>query len=139
MSQFGLPTHARRWDLVQQHGALLYGRINEDMQEMLHSRRTSFPGHQKEKRRGENDDNVNAIYETTYAWTKNCSRRRRSFSPFCHLDIVHAAGTEVQHEKGKRKVQGVPKSQTAALPRPQEEEETDKSTQAQTEQTYEKH
>ena len=39
--------------------------------------------------------------------------------------------------KGKRKVQGVPQSQTAALPRPQEEEETDKSKQAQTEQTYE--
>ena len=39
----------------------------------------------------------------------------------------------------KRKVQGVPQSQTAALPRPQEEEETDKSKQAQTEQTYEKH
>ena len=29
-------------------------------------------------------------------------------------------------KKGKRKVQGVPQSQTAALPRPQEEEETDK-------------
>ena len=41
-------------------------------------------------------------------------------------------------KKGKRKVQGVPQSQTAALPRPQEEEETDKSKQAQTEQTYEK-
>ena len=40
---------------------------------------------------------------------------------------------------GKRKVQGVPQSQTAALPRPQEEEETDKSKQAQTEQTYEKY
>ena len=37
-------------------------------------------------------------------------------------------------KKGKRKVQGVPQSQTAALPRPQEEEETDKSKQAQTEQ-----
>ena len=34
-------------------------------------------------------------------------------------------------KKGKRKVQGVPQSQTAALPRPQEEEETDKSKQAQ--------
>ena len=44
-----------------------------------------------------------------------------------------------QYKKGKRKVQGVPQSQTAALPRPQEEEETDKSKQAQTEQTYEKH
>ena len=28
-----------------------------------------------------------------------------------------------QQKKGKRKVQGVPQSQTAALPRPQEEEE----------------
>ena len=44
-----------------------------------------------------------------------------------------------EYKKGKRKVQGVPQSQTAALPRPQEEEETDKSKQAQTEQTYEKH
>ena len=42
-------------------------------------------------------------------------------------------------KKGERKVQGVPHSQTAALPRLQEEEETDKSKQAQTEQTYEKH
>ena len=42
-------------------------------------------------------------------------------------------------KKGKRKVQGVPQSQTAALPRPQKEEEADKSKQAQTEQTYEKH
>ena len=36
-------------------------------------------------------------------------------------------------------LQGVPQSQTTALPRPQEEEETDKPKQAQTEQTYEKH
>ena len=43
------------------------------------------------------------------------------------------------YKKGKRKVQGVPQSQTAALPRPQEEEKTDKSKQAQIEQTYEKH
>ena len=35
--------------------------------------------------------------------------------------------------KGERKVQGVPQSHIAALPRPQEEEETDKSKQAQTE------
>ena len=40
-------------------------------------------------------------------------------------------------KKGKRKVQGVPQSQTAALPRHQEE--TDKSKQAQIEHTYEKH
>ena len=42
-------------------------------------------------------------------------------------------------KKGKRKVQGVPQSQTAAPPRPHEEEEADKSKQAQIEQTYEKH
>ena len=42
-------------------------------------------------------------------------------------------------KRGKRKVQGVPQSQTAALPRHQEEEETDKTKQAQIEQTYEKH
>ena len=34
-------------------------------------------------------------------------------------------------KKGKRKVQGVPQSQTAALPRHQEEQETDTSKQAQ--------
>ena len=33
----------------------------------------------------------------------------------------------------------MPQSQNAALPRPQEEDETDKSKQAQTKQTYEKH
>ena len=42
-------------------------------------------------------------------------------------------------KKDKRKVQGVPQSQTAALPRLQEEKETDKSKQAQTKQTYKKH
>ena len=42
-------------------------------------------------------------------------------------------------KKGKRKVQGVPQSQPTALPRHQEEEETDESKQAQIEQTYEKH
>ena len=36
-------------------------------------------------------------------------------------------------------VQGVPQSQTEALPRHQEDEETDKTKQAQVEQTYEKH
>ena len=35
------------------------------------------------------------------------------------------------HKKVKRKVQGVPQSQTAALPRPPENEETDKSKQPQ--------
>ena len=42
-------------------------------------------------------------------------------------------------KKGKRKFQGVPQSQAAVLPRHYEEEETDKTKQAQIEQTYEKH
>ena len=56
-------------------------------------------------------------------------------SKFCY----QPAGHSVTGKKSKRKVQGVPQSQTAALPRHQEEEETDKSKQAQIEQTYEKH
>ena len=46
------------------------------------------------------------------------------------------------YKEGKRKVQGVPQSQeskAAALPRHQEDEVTDKTKQAQIEQTYEKH
>ena len=46
--------------------------------------------------------------------------------------------TVKKKKKGKRKVQGVPQSQTPALPRHQEEEETDKSKQARIQQTYEK-
>ena len=42
-------------------------------------------------------------------------------------------------KKGKRTIQGVPQSETAALPRHQEEEKTYKSKQAQIEQTHEKH
>ena len=45
----------------------------------------------------------------------------------------------ISNIKSKRKVKGVPQSQTAALPRHQDEEETDKTKQAQIEQTYEKH
>ena len=59
---------------------------------------------------------------------------------FCHTLKTDAQPTNIYKiKKDKRKVQGVPQSQTAALPRPQEEEETDKSKQAQTKQTYEKH
>ena len=46
---------------------------------------------------------------------------------------------ELRGKKGKRNVQGVPQSQVAAHPRHEEEEETDKTKQAQMEQTYEKH
>ena len=51
--------------------------------------------------------------------------------------VVRRRDTRTPSKKGKRKVQGVPQSQTAVLPRPQEEEKTDKSKQAQIEQTYE--
>ena len=40
-------------------------------------------------------------------------------------------GLNDMSKKGYRKVQGVPQSQTAALPRHQEEEETDKTKKAQ--------
>ena len=57
-----------------------------------------------------------------------------------HIVItIQSLSDAIVEKKGKRKVQGVPQSQTAALPRPQEEGETDKSKQAQIEQTYEKH
>ena len=42
-------------------------------------------------------------------------------------------------KKSKQKVQEVPQSQAAALPKYLEEEETDKTKQAQIEQMYEKH
>ena len=45
----------------------------------------------------------------------------------------------VSIKTGMRKVQRVPQSQTAALPRHQEEEKTDKTKQEQIEQTYKKH
>ena len=57
----------------------------------------------------------------------------------CFLNEAFGIYPPLQMKKSKRKVQGVPQSQTAALPRPQEEEETDKSKQAQTKQTYGKH
>ena len=52
---------------------------------------------------------------------------------FCDFTLVTYTA-----KKGKRRVQGVPQSQTTVLPRRQEEEETDKTKQAQIEQTYEK-
>ena len=57
------------------------------------------------------------------------------------LSIPHSSVGMVikQIKKGKRKVQRVPQSQTAALPRRKEEEKTDKSKQAQIDQTYERH
>ena len=45
----------------------------------------------------------------------------------------------IREKNDKRYVQGVPQSQTPALPRRQEEEETNKTQQTRIEQTYEKH
>ena len=61
------------------------------------------------------------------------------YSDFLYKACVVGSHLNCIDKKGKRKVQGVPQSQTAALPRYQEEEETDKYKQAQIEQTYEKH
>ena len=44
-----------------------------------------------------------------------------------------------QKKKVSEKRQGLPQAQTSALPRHQEEEETDKTKQAQIKQTYENH
>ena len=57
-----------------------------------------------------------------------------------HIQYQKTIPVGTQHwKKGKRKVQGVTQSQTAALPRHQEEEKTDKTKQAQIKQTYVKH
>ena len=53
------------------------------------------------------------------------------------LFTLHVLIEILRLKKGKRKVQGVPQSQTAAPPRQQEEEETDKTKLAQIEQTRE--
>ena len=75
----------------------------------------------------------------------------QSFEPGCSISykiecahprrhvIIRAVWLLSTWKNHNRKVHGVPQSQTAALPRHQEEEETDKSKQAQIEQTYEKH
>ena len=55
------------------------------------------------------------------------------------MDYILKKKKKKKKKKTKRKVQGVQQSQTAAVPNHQEEEETDKSNQAQIEQTYEKH
>ena len=58
------------------------------------------------------------------------SRRKSS-----RENVADSAG--IEKKESKRKVQGVPQSQTAALPRHQEEEDTDKTKQAQIEQKTE--
>ena len=68
--------------------------------------------------------------------------KRKDFAPllgdlFRRVLVDAKANRKTHYEiKDKRKVQGMPQTQTAALPRHQEKEETK---QAQIEQTYEKH
>ena len=98
----------------------------------------SVPRHQRERR----------IHLTQLHCNPNTTSRKRKgqfLSPKwrnghlkykIHQDI-HAKTYNDRNSKKKSK--GVPQSQTAALPRHQEEEETDKIKQAQIKQTYEKH
>ena len=53
--------------------------------------------------------------------------------------FIYFANKKKKEKNCKRKIQGVLQSQTAGLPRHQEEEETDKTKQVEIEQTYEKH
>ena len=61
----------------------------------------------------------------------------------CSIIQIHTIEKDsfgnTEQKKGKRKVQGVPQLQAAAHRRHQEEEDTDKTKQAQIEPTYEKH
>ena len=64
---------------------------------------------------------------------------RKLADPIVNLRVTSPPSLDCWKNKDKRKVQGVPQAQAAALPRHEEEEETDKTKQAQIEQTYEKH
>ena len=89
-------------------------------------------GHALGGTRGQNVYKYLQMFKFTFKFTL-------TFTSAFLLEVITLVPFTLGKKKGKRKVQGVPQSQTAALPRPQEEEETDKSKQAQTEQTYEKH
>ena len=65
-----------------------------------------------------------------WAAVKDCDQMLASLQ-----DTMAQMNTSVTR-KGKGKVQGVPQSKAAALPRHQEEEETDKTKRAQIKQTY---
>ena len=55
------------------------------------------------------------------------------------ITLEYTIAYQSNPKQGKRKIQEMTQSQTAALLRHQEEEETDKTKQAQIEQTHEKH
>ena len=71
-----------------------------------------------------------------------CNQEQKTQCLKCARELLKTykgCNSRIISKNGKRKVQGVPQSQTAALSRPQEEEKTNESKQAQIEQTYEKH
>ena len=71
---------------------------------------------------------------------KNCEVSIiKGYKSMISYTLKFSSDIKIVKIKGMRKDQGVPQSQTEALPRHQEEEETDKSKQAQIVQTYEKH
>ena len=74
--------------------------------------------------------------KTNYFSTDFHYRTRLDANP--HNVSRHKNWSQIKQEDN-RSIQGVPQSQTAALPRHQEEKETDKTKQAQIEETYEKH
>ena len=61
------------------------------------------------------------------AVVKRLPELRHSADYFCFISFGITEPILVTFKKGKRKVQEVPQSQAAALPRHQEEEETDKT------------
>ena len=75
----------------------------------------------------------------TCAWLHSLSRTSWQIERKAMVRNRYNYLTPSVPKRYKRKVLGVPKPQTAALPRHQEEEETDKTKQAQIEQTYEEH
>ena len=82
------------------------------------------------------------VYHTLQHPENSCHRTNTYHQEACYTTFYSRQPAEEENKtekKGKRKVERVPQSQTAALPRYQEEEETDKSKQAQIEQTHEKH
>ena len=73
---------------------------------------------------------------------RNCKRSLAWFLLYVDATVIIVQQNSfgiLYRKKSKRKVQGVPQSQTAALLRHQEEKEADKTKQAQIEQMYEKH
>ena len=75
----------------------------------------------------------------SYECTASCCLYRQTQRNIPMKTLDTNSSIRFGYKKGKRKVQGVPQSQTAALPRHQVEEEKDKTKQTQIKHSYEKH